>query len=138
MSGGDGGDAELPSPLCRSEVEEADQVVRKIGQKDSGDDHDLEGPHKASAKPRRRELGDVDGAKHRGASDAQASDETGSQEQGPVRRKGAADRGEDVEDGGEAKHLAGSEALAERSRGKRSDDRSPKSDGDGDAQLAGG
>src|SRR5579871_6625217 len=46
---GDGGYADLPAPLCGSEMKQADDVVRGVSDEDAEDDIELESPDETSA-----------------------------------------------------------------------------------------
>ena len=67
----------------------------------------------ASAPLGRGELGDVDGAEHGRAADAEAADEAGDHQRIPVPGEGAADGGDGVEDGHDAQGFAAADLLAE-------------------------
>jgi hypothetical protein len=72
---GDGGDAELDAPLGGSEVEQADDEVRGVGEEDADDDIDLEGADHASAPLGGGQLRNVDGTEDGAGTDAESAEE---------------------------------------------------------------
>ncbi len=82
--------------------------------------------------------GEEDGAEHGGSADADAADEAGDHESVPVPGEGAADGGEGVQDGHDAKGFAAANLLAEDAGGQGAEDGSGETDGDGEAEGPGG
>ena len=132
--GGEDGDAELPPPLGRAKVPGGDDEVRQIRKQDADDDVDLEGADHAAAPLGGGELCDVDRAEDRGAADADAADEAGDHEDVPVPGEGAADGGDEIEDGHDAQGLAAADLLAESAGGHSTEDGAEEADGDGEAE----
>src|SRR5690348_7236311 len=110
--GGNGGDAEHPAPAGRSELRQADQVVRKIRQQNAEDHAELEEANQAAAQPSGRDFRNIHGAEHRGAANAQAADEAERHQSVPSPGEGAADGRDHVEHTQDAQAVAAAIALA--------------------------
>ena len=89
---GQRGDGKLPAPFVGAKIEEADDVVRKIGEQDAEDDVELKQTDEPAAIFRRSEFGDIGRAQYRRAADAEAADEAEENQRGPAPGEGAAQR----------------------------------------------
>ena len=126
----------LPAPLSGAQVESTDHVIGEVGEQNADDDVDLEHADKSSAPLCGSKFGNIDGAENGRSADSQAADEAEDDERRPTPRKGAAERRDDVEDGGDAQRFAAAKPLADGSGAHSSDHGSPESDGDREAQAS--
>ncbi len=122
----------------RAEVHAADDGVRYIGEQDADDDVDLKESDEAAAPFGGRNFGDVHGAEDGRSADAEAADEAKEDERRPAPGKGAADGGEHIEDGHDAKTVAAAIFLSGNAGAHGANDRAGESAGDSDAEQSGG
>ena len=96
------------APRCRVPIGE----VRYVGEQDADDDVDLEESDEAAPPLGWGYFGDVHGAEDGRSADAEAADEAEEDQGGPAPGKGAAQGGDDVEEGHHAEAVAAAKALA--------------------------
>ena len=106
-----------------AEAHQPDHVVREVGHQDAGDHVELEETDQPAAPFGGRNLRNVHRPEHRGAADAEPSDEPEEHERIPIPGEGAANRGDQVEDGHAAQAVAAPVAVARDAGQSRAEDR---------------
>ena len=97
-------------------------------------DVDLEKTDHAASPLGGSEFSNVDRAQDGGTADAEAANEAGHHQDGPVPGKGAADRGDGVQDGHNAQGFAAADLLAQLAGDHRTDDCADQAYENGEAQ----
>ena len=130
-------DAELPAPLQSAGSQQADQVIRDIGQEDAERDVELKERHQASPLFGRGDLGDIHGPDHGGAADGQSAEETEEQQRRPIPGRGAPEGGDQIKNSQSLQGAPSAKTVRWNPGEHRAENGSPQPARNGEAQGAG-